>query len=71
MESEILIAIINRLKSDADEALDDYKKSKSDFSDGHRTAFYEVLDSIKNKLYSFDLDPEDYGLDFDLDERYL
>lgn len=71
MGSEILIAIIDRLKSDADEALSDYEQTKSDFSDGRRTAFYEVLDSIKNKLYSFDLNPDDYDLGDDLDKKYL
>lgn len=71
MESEILINIIDRLKNDADEALDDYEQTKSDFSNGRRTAFYEVLDSIKNKLYSFDINPDDYGLGADLDKKYL
>lgn len=72
MNNLLLKEIIMRLKSEADEARMQYKMDTSnEFNDGRSLAFYEMLNSIKNILEVSEENLEDYGLNIDLEKRYL
>lgn len=53
--------ICSALESAADRSEDD------EFSIGKRTAYYEILDTIKNELVAHDADLSKYKLDFELE----
>ena len=53
--------ICSALESAADSSEDD------EFSIGKRTAYYEILDTIKNELVAHDADLSKYKLDFELE----
>lgn len=60
--------IISRVLSNANDALTD--TDNSDFSNGKKEAYYEVLDTIKNELITREVDIKPFGLDIPL-ERLL
>ena len=64
-ESELEF-IVSRVLSNANEAFQ--KNDKSDFENGRKLAYYEILDTIKNELISRDVDISKYGFNINLEE---
>lgn len=54
-----------------DNASDDDPKDRSEFTLGRRLAYYEILDTIKNELIVNEQDLKEFGLDFNLEEKFL
>ncbi|MBQ4640652.1 MAG: transposase [Clostridia bacterium] len=54
-----------------DNANDDDLQDRSEFTMGRRLAYYEILDTIKNELIVHEQDLKEYGLDFNLEDRFL
>ena len=72
MNNDIFNHIINRLLSNANDALKDAQANdKDEFYGGKKLAYYEVLDTIKNDLIIAEYDLQECGLDIDLDNDYL
>ena len=59
-ELEFIIASV--LKN-AEEISEESKNENSDFIDGKKLAYYEVLDTIRNELDVRDVDTKQLGLD--------
>ena len=57
--------IVSRVLNNANEALS--SKDDSDFAQGKRLAYYEILDTIKNELEVREIDTKDFGLDITLE----
>ena len=57
--------IVKRIVATAKEAADE--KDGSNFEDGRRLGYYEVLDIVKNELTAREIEPKQFGLDFDLE----
>lgn len=68
MTNEFFNYLIATLLDNAEDALEDCKRDHSDFNTGHLMAYYEVLDTIKNRLIIEDYDLSSCGLDIDLDK---
>lgn len=68
MNEETLKRIIARVLDNANDALNE---EKSEFVDGKKLAYYEVLDTIKNELKINDADLKEFGLDINLDSKYI
>ena len=64
-ESE-LDFIVSRVLSNANKAFQE--NDNSDFENGRRLAYYEILDTIKNELILRDVDISKYGLNINLEE---
>lgn len=60
---DTLSFLIERLKSDAYDALNDYRQDKCSFYEGQCLAYYKVLESIKDSLQMSAIDPEKFGLE--------
>ena len=60
--------IVSRILDNANDALSN--NDDSEFEQGKRLAYYEVLDTIKNKLIAKGINTKDFGLDVDL-EHFL
>lgn len=58
--------IISRVIKNADEAAKD--TDGSEFQDGRKLAYYEILDTIKNELEVRDIDTKQFGLDLVLEK---
>lgn len=54
-----------------DNASDDDPKDRSEFTLGRRLAYYEILDTIKNELIVNEQELKEFGLDFNLEEKFL
>lgn len=54
-----------------DNANDEDLKKDTDFSNGKKLAYYEILDTIKNELIANGQDLKEFGLDIDLEEAFL
>lgn len=64
--------IIARIIDNANSALiDAAENSDDDFYKGRKFAYYEVLDTIKNEFAVRGQNLKEYGLDCDLDRRFL
>lgn len=64
--------IISRVIENANDALKESKENKNDdFYKGRKLAYYEILDTIKNELKVNDQDLKDFGLDIDLEKKFL
>lgn len=57
--------IISRVLSNANDAISN--ADKSDFSNGRKMAYYEILDTIKNELITRNIDIKSLGLDIPLE----
>lgn len=55
--------IIARVLKNAEEISEESKNENSDFIDGKKLAYYEVLDTIRNELDVRDVDTKQLGLD--------
>lgn len=69
LSEESLKYIIGRLVENANEAVEESDKDRSDsFNQGRRLAYYEMLDILKSELDARDADLKELGLDFDVDK---
>ena len=69
LTTERLKFIIARVIDNANDAVKESKAKPNDtFIDGKKTAYYEILDTIKNELDVSEQDLKEYGLDFTLEE---
>ena len=57
--------IISRVLRNANDAISNV--DKSDFSNGRKMAYYEILDTIKNELIARNIDIKSLGLDIPLE----
>ena len=57
---------MSRILSNANKAF--HENDDSDFENGRRLAYYEMLDTIKNELILRDVDISKYGLNINLEE---
>lgn len=64
---DILLEIIEEIKEEADEVKEENKTS--DYEQGQLLAYVTALGIIKTCLAGYDL--KEYGLDFDIDKKYL
>lgn len=72
MNEATLKFIISRIIDNANDSLKEAETNKDNaFNQGHRLAYYEVLDTIKNELEVNDQDLKEFGLDIDLDKIFL
>lgn len=72
LDEETLKYIIARLVERADEAMQEYLNDKdNDFKNGRSLAYYEMLDILRTELDFSEQDLNEFGLDFDLEEKYL
>ena len=72
LDEETLKYIIARLVERADEAMQEYINDKdNDFKNGRSLAYYEMLDILRTELDLSEQDLNEFGLDFDLEEKYL
>lgn len=70
-DSEIKF-IIARIIDNANYNLEELNKNKEDaFFRGKKLAYYEVLDTIKNQLIINDQNLKEFGLDINLDSKYI
>lgn len=70
-ESEIKY-IIARVIENANEARDESKEAPDDeFYKGKKLAYYEILDTLKNELKARGQDLKEFGLDVNLEKKYL
>lgn len=69
LNEDSLKYIIARLVKNANDAVEESEKDKSDaFNQGRRLAYYEMLDILKNELDVRDADLKELGLDFDVNK---
>lgn len=68
MNEDMIKYIIARV---IDNANDEELKDDSDFSIGKKLAYYEVLDTIKNELIACDQDLKEFGLDINLEGKFI
>ncbi len=69
LNEDSLKFIIARLVENANDAVEESEKDKSDaFNQGRRLAYYEMLDILKNELDVRDADLKELGLDFDVNK---
>ncbi len=69
LTAERLKYIIARVIDNANDAFEESKTEPDDaFIAGKKTAYYEVLDTIKNELDVSEQDLKEYGLNFTLEE---
>lgn len=72
LDEETLKYIIARLVERADEAMQEYINDKdNDFKNGRLLAYYKMLDILRTELDLSEQDLNEFGLDFDLEEKYL
>lgn len=57
--------IISRVLSNANDAMSN--TDNSDYSNGRKMAYYEILDTIKNELIARNIDIKSLGLDIPLE----
>ncbi len=63
--------IIERIVKRAFESVDEAKEDNSEFEIGRKLAYYEVTDIIKSELSVRDADLAEFGLDIDLEKKFL
>lgn len=69
LSEDSLKYIIARLIDNANEAVEESEKDKSDaFNQGRRLAYYEMLDILKSELDVRDADLKEFGLGFDVNK---
>lgn len=63
--------IIARVVQNSQYATDEAKENPSEFNEGRKFAYYEVLDTIKNELLVREQNLKDYGYDEDWEHRLM
>lgn len=72
LTEESIKYIISRLVERADEAMQKYQSDKDNkFESGRVMAYYEMLDILKTELDLHEQDLKEFGLDINLESRYL
>ena len=71
MSEEIARHIISLLIQETEDANTDYLNDKTEYNSGYSLACYCILDTIKNELSANDIDLSKFGLDIDLEEKFL
>ena len=70
-ESEIKY-IVARVLDNANEAFEEAESDKDDdFYKGKKLAYYEILDIIKNELKARGQNLKEFGLDINLEKKFL
>lgn len=70
-ESEIKY-IVARVLDNANDAFEEADENKDDdFYKGKKLAYYEILDTIKNELKARGQELKEFGLDFNLETKFL
>ena len=70
-ESEVKY-IVSRVLDNANEAFEDAESNKDDdFYKGKKLAYYEILDTIKNELKARGQDLKEFGLNINLEKKFL
>lgn len=64
MNDRVFEWFIDVLLENAKEA----QEGTDDYSIGKRTAYYEMLNSLKSQMQAYDMDVSKFGLDFDLEK---
>lgn len=59
--------IVETILEQAETAMSEFDEEQSAFFEGRLTAYYELLDSIRNRIVLMEGKPEEYGLDFEVD----
>ena len=71
MTEEGLVDFVGQLFKNADEALVDYRKDRSNsFASGNTLAYYEMLDILRSELEAAAQNLGKYGLDVNLVRDY-
>lgn len=69
LTEESIKYIISRLVDNANDAVEESEKDKSDaFNQGRRLAYYEMLDILKSELDVRDSNLKEFGLDINVDK---
>ena len=72
LTADSLRFIIARLIQNADESIRESRENREDlFKSGRSEAYYEMLDTLKSELGVRDEDLAQYGLNVDLEQRYI
>ena len=70
LTNESIKYIIARLLNNANEAVEESKKDRSNlFKSGRQLAYYEMLDILQSELSVRDQDLKEFGLDIDLENK--
>ena len=59
--------IIETILEQAVTAMSDFDEEHSDFFHGRLTAYYELLDSMRNRILIMEGQPDEYGISFEVD----
>lgn len=72
MNEEEIKYIVSRVIDNANDAFEESKENADDdFYKGKKLAYYEILDTIKNELKARGQDLKEFGLDVNLERKYL
>ena len=72
LTADSLRFIIARLIANANEAILESRENREDlFKSGRSEAYYEMLDTLKSELAARDEDLARYGLNVNLERRYI
>lgn len=72
LTADSLRYIISRLIENANESIRESRESQGDlFKSGRSEAYYEMLDTLKSELDARDEDLAQYGLNLNLESRYI
>lgn len=68
MTNELFNSIVRSLIDRALDARSDEIENNSEYDDGRSLAYYEILDTVKNRLILYEYDLSECGLDVDLEK---
>lgn len=72
MSEEEIKYIVARVMDNANDAFEEAEENgDDDFYKGKKLAYYEILDTIKNELKARGQDLKEFGLDINLERKYL
>lgn len=69
LSNEAVQYILSTILDNANDMLKDC--DNSEYCQGQKQAYYEILDSVKTALLARNQDLKEYGLDFDLEKKFL
>lgn len=69
LSNEAVQYILSRILDNANDMLKEY--DGSDYYQGQKQAYYEILDSVKTALIARNQNLKDYGLNIDLERTFL
>lgn len=72
MNESVIKFIIARVINNANEAREEAEQNKTtEFYEGRKLAYYEILDTIKNELIVREQDLSEFNLDVNLEKAFL